>query len=282
VACSYTSGRTVRAAPWTPAAAGAGLAPDATLRAYALRFAQDSALRSAQDFALPSGQGSALRCGRERAPSAAGSLGLRREDLRVKVRSRPLDSLVVFLVDASASMGSLARLRAARGAILTLLEKARLRRLHTALVIFRDRAAQVLLQPTASITLAQRCLLHLPLGGTTPFADGLRRALELIRSERLKNPRLQASLVILSDGEANVPLIPGADCRRELLALAGLIRAENVASLVVDSRPGAERGRIPAELAAALGGRCRRIGRLRAGTQRTLCALLDTLDSARS
>ena len=267
----------MRSAPWTPAAAGAGLAVDATLRAYSLRFAQDSALPSGQDLALPSGQDSALRCCGEHSDAAAGPPGLRREDLRVKVRSRPLDSLVVFLVDASASMGSRARLRAARGAILTLLEKARLRRLHLALVIFRDRRAQVLLQPTASITLAQRCLLHLPLGGTTPFADGLRRALELIRAERLKNPRLQASLVILSDGEANVPLTPGADCRLELFALAGLIRGENVVSLVIDSRPGSERGRMPAELAAALGGRCRRVGRLQAGALR---ALLDTLDSA--
>jgi Mg-chelatase subunit ChlD len=239
----------VRAAPWTPAARGAGLAVDATLRAAVLRRLGDR-----------------VRPG--------GGLCLRREDLRVKVRSRPTDSLVVFLVDASASMGSRTRLRAARGAIFTLLEKARLRRLHLALVVFRDLRARVLLQPTASNALARRRLQRLPLGGTTPFADGLRCALLLIRSERLKNPRLQAALVILSDGEANVPLTPGIPCRRELFALARLIRDEKITSLVVDSRPGSERGRTLFDLAAALGGRCRRVGRLRAGT---LQALVDTL-----
>jgi Mg-chelatase subunit ChlD len=245
----------VRAAPWTAAARGAGLAVDATLRAAALR-------RLAGRF-------------------PGGPLRLQVQDLRLKLRSRPADSLVVFLADASDSMGSRARLRAARGAVFTLLEKARLRRLHLALVVFRDRRARVLLQPTASIALARRLLERLPVGGTTPFADGLRRSLELIRSERMKNPRVAATLVILSDGEANVPLLPGGDCRRELFALARLIRGEKITSLVLDARPAAERGRILADLAAALGGRYRRVGRLRANGLGALHALLYDPDGAR-
>ena len=161
-------------------------------------------------------------------------------------------------------MGSRGRLRAARGAIFTLLETARLRRLRLGLVAFRDLRARILLQPTASIVLARRRLQRLPLGGTTPFADGLCRALVLIRSERLKNPTLAVTLVVLSDGEANVPLVPGSDCRQEIYTLGRLIRAERITSLVLDARPAAERGRTLLRLAAALGGRYRRVGRLRA------------------
>jgi Mg-chelatase subunit ChlD len=188
------------------------------------------------------------------------------------VRSRPADSLVVFVVDASDSMGSRERLRAARGAAFTLLEKARLRRLHLALLVFRGRRARVFLQPTASIALARRCLQRLPLGGATPFADGLRLALGMIRSQRIKNPRLGVTLVILTDGEANVPLTPGGDCRLELDTLARLIRRENIASLVIDARPAAEGGRKLSDLAAVMGARYSRVGRLRS---RVLVAALE-------
>jgi Mg-chelatase subunit ChlD len=205
---------------------------------------------------------------------AGGTLRLRREDLRVKVRSRPALGLVLFLVDASDSMGSRGRLQAARGAIFSLLETARLRRLRLGLVIFRDLRARVLLPPTTSTALARRRLQLLPLGGTTPFADGLCRALLLIRSERVKNPSLAVTLVVLSDGEANVPLVAGSDCRQELYDLGRFIRAENITSLVLDARPAAERGRTLVHLAAALGGRYRRVGRLRSRV------LLNALGSA--
>lgn len=147
---------------------------------------------------------------------------------------------MVFVVDASESMGegTLERMRAAKGAVLALLTAAYQNRDQVALVAFRERQAEVLLRPTSSVLLAQQRLRRLALGGATPLAAGLWEAWQLIRNERRKQPGLQPLLVLVSDGEANVPLTPGADILPELADLARRIRREGIAVEVIDSHLG--------------------------------------------
>jgi magnesium chelatase subunit D len=211
------------------------LAADATLRAVAIRHA----------------------C----APSSP-ALPARREDLRRKVRVRLRKSLVVLLVDASDSMGTHARMSAAKGAAIALLKLAYQRRDRVAVVAFEGERAQVLLEPTGSTSLARKRLEKLPVGGATPLADGLRVAQQLIAAERLRDPQLRPTLVLLSDGGANVPLRPGGNVRAEACALASALTADGVRSLVFDaSGDGLPRIEL-LELAQCLGTRCRKVGRL--------------------
>ena len=118
-------------------------------------------------------------------------------------------ALIVFVIDASESMGegSLARMKAAKGAALALLTAAYQNRDQMALVAFREQQAQVLLRPTSSVLLAQQQLRTLPLGGATPFADGLWQAWQLIRTERQKQPSIEPLLVIVPAPEAVEPLL---------------------------------------------------------------------------
>jgi magnesium chelatase subunit D len=101
--------------------------------------------------------------------------------------------------------------------------------------------------------------------GATPLADGLWQGWQLIRNERRKDPSLRPLLVLLSDGEPNIPLVAGGEVLPELLGLAGQLRRDRIPALVVDSRvdpfgSGTLRG-----LAEALGGAYRRVGELQAG-----------------
>jgi len=156
------------------------------------------------------------------------------------------------------------RMKAAKGAALGLLTAAYQNRDQVALVAFRDQQARVLLRPTSSVLLAQQQLRSLPLGGSTPFADGLWQAWQLIRVERQKQPNLQPLLVIVSDGEANVPLVAGADIYLELADIARRISQERVAALVIDSKSGVGNPRLP-QLATQLGGRYQQIRDLHSG-----------------
>jgi len=225
------SGRYVRAEKLEEGTALAGLAVDATLRAAALRRASEGG------------------AGEPEIPFAP-----RREDLRRKLRAGAASTLVVFAVDASDSMGAERRMAAAKGAALALLAAAYRKRYRVALVAFRDRRARVLLPPVASCELVRQRLRRLSTGGATPLADGLVRSWRLIRTERLKRPRLRALLVLLSDGEANVPLDPGMDCLAEACALGRRIRREAVRSVLIDIRPQASASAQLLKLAAALGG----------------------------
>ena len=187
-------------------------------------------------------------------------------DLRRKIFQHRQKALIVFVVDASESMGegTLERIKAAKGAVLGLLTAAYQNRDQVALVAFRDRQAQVLLRPTSSVLLAQQQLRKLPLGGATPFADGLWQAWQLIRSERQKQPNLQPLLVIVSDGEANVPLVAGAEIFTELRSIAQQIAQDRINAVVIDSCAGIGNARLQ-QLTRQLDGSYQQIRDLHAG-----------------
>ena len=172
---------------------------------------------------------------------------------------------MVFLVDASDSMDSSAQLAAAKGAVLSLLTSAYIRRDRVGLISFRDETARVLLPPTSSIHLARERLKDLRAGGATPLAAGLLAAWKLIRGEKLKEPGRKTVLVLLSDGESNVPLSPGSDRAAELVTLADLIRKERIHTVFVDTNPPEKPSDEPKKLAAALSAVYRKISRVRAG-----------------
>lgn len=187
-------------------------------------------------------------------------------DLQRKVFQHRQKALIVFVIDASESMGegTLERMKAAKGAIFGLLTAAYQNRDQVALVAFREQQAQILLRPTSSVMLAQQQLRKLPIGGATPFADGLWQAWQLIRSARQKQPNLQPLLVIVSDGEANVPLLPGADIFPELFDIARQIVQDRIDSVVIDSRAGLGHAMLQ-QLAQKLGGSYQQIRDLHAG-----------------
>jgi magnesium chelatase subunit D len=228
------TGRYVGAEPFAADEPLSDLAVDASLRAAALRAAWAGA-------------------------AAPGNLA--RSDLRRKVRTRARQALVVFVVDASESMAARRRMSVAKGAALTVLRTAYLRRDRVAVVVFERESAWVLLEPTRSVDRAQERLRRLPVGGATPLSAGLWTAWRLIAAERLRQPQLVPTLVLLSDGEANVPMHPMADPRREALALAERIRADGIASLVVEAEGPAPARPALVELAGRLGARLLRVAR---------------------
>ena len=198
-----------------------------------------------------------------------GSFTVRSEDLRKKKFNRPRLTLIVFVVDSSDSMGqgTFARMKAAKGAVLALLTKARLRRHRIAMVAFRDKSARVVLPPTTSLALAQRQLTSLPTGGATPFAHGLVRAWQMIKTERLKDPAIKPLMVVLSDGEANVPYGTNQsqmDVMTELYLIARKIGRDHIHAIIIDTKPRREASHHMREIAQSLGGTYHHVDRLRA------------------
>lgn len=202
-------------------------------------------------------------------PLAAGP-----EDLRYSARSRPRGRLVVILTDTSDSMGEglRARIAVAKGAVLSLLRSAYWHRDRVALITAGGREARLVLPPTRSIDLARNRLRRLPVGGATPLAAGLWQAAQLIGRERLRHPGLDIVLVVVSDGEANLPLRPGANIREELRGLAGSLQRQRLQTLVLDGRPPGPETAAARSLARLLGGRY--LAPAAPGTGQTLVGLL--------
>ncbi|EMA06358.1 VWA domain-containing protein [Haloferax denitrificans] len=158
-----------------------------------------------------------------RAAASAGRTSPTRSDLRTAVARGSAATLVVFVVDASASMR--AAMRQAKGTVLSLLEDAYEKRDEVAFVAVAGDDAEVLLPPTDSVTLAARHLKELPTGDRTPLPSGLDAARRLVD----RSDADAALVVVVTDGRANVA--DGSPTGQTRSAARGLATAD--ASVVV-------------------------------------------------
>jgi len=192
--------------------------------------------------------------------SRTGDLAINIEpaDIRTKVRKRRVGASIVFCVDASGSMGATNRMEAAKAAVFDLLVDAYQRRDRVGLVAFRGESAEVVLQPTGSVELAQLKLKTLPTGGATPIAHGILRSLEVLSRETKRDETVVPWLVLVTDGKANVGLGTGLgsdDARTAALKLRGT----GINTLVIDTSTYGP-GTSARELASAAGGEYVRLG----------------------
>jgi magnesium chelatase subunit D len=178
---------------------------------------------------------------------------VRPDDFRISRFRHRTQTTTIFVVDASGS-AALHRLAEAKGAVELLLADCYVRRDRVALIAFRGQGAEVVLSPTRSLVRAKRSLAGLPGGGGTPLATGIDLAAELAASLARRGDA--PVLIVLTDGRANVARDGKggrAAAQADALAAARLVRAANVASLLIDTSP---RPEPQAEcIAAAMGAR---------------------------
>ncbi len=199
------------------------------------------------------------------------ALLVRSTDLRGAEREGREGNLVLFVVDASGSMAARARMSAVSGAVLSLLRDAYQRRDKVGLITFRAGGAELVLPPTTSVPAAQVRMARLRTGGRTPLADGLLRAREVLRVERVRDPRRRPLLVLLTDGRATVGRTGSAPVSgrgggpvHDACRAATLLAADGVATVVVDCEGGPVRLGLAARIAAAAGAELVGIGELSA------------------
>lgn len=164
-------------------------------------------------------------------------VSVREDDIRVKVREQRTGATILFLVDASGSMGAMRRMGIVKGAVLSLLSDAYEKRDTVGIIAFAKDKAETLLPLTRSVDLAQKCLRKLHTGGKTPLAHGLQAAYQMLKTDRLRNPGAQQYLVIVSDGKTNVPLYSGS-AADDAQNVAKRLRAEPIQALVLDPEEG--------------------------------------------
>jgi magnesium chelatase subunit D len=152
-----------------------------------------------------------------------GSVSLRRELLICQDSPATGGTRFIFLVDASGSQAARQRMRLVKGAALSVLRASARTGDEVAVIVFRGAQAEILVEPTSDLSLAERKLELVPTGGRTPLAHALQLASGLINDN--------SCLILLTDGRANVA-IGGGDPWQQALEAASAIRCP---SLVVDT-----------------------------------------------
>ncbi|GAA2317815.1 putative cobaltochelatase [Streptomyces caniferus] len=201
-------------------------------------------------------------------------LVVRRDDLREAVREGREGNLVLFVVDASGSMAARKRMSAVKGAVLSLLLDAYQRRDKIGMITFRGTGAELALPPTSSVEAGAARLEQLPTGGRTPLSEGLLRAHEVLRVERMRDASRRPLLVVVTDGRATGGPEPVVRAARAARLLAG----EGTASVVVDCETGPVRLGLAGELARDLQGTAVTLDELRADS---VSALVRTVQGNR-
>lgn len=185
-------------------------------------------------------------------------------EIREKVREQKTGTTLLFVVDASGSMGAHQRMTAVKGAILSLLIDAYQKRDRVGLVAFRGAGAELLLPPTSSVELARKYMQSLPVGGRTPLAHGLSLGLEVMNRELLTNRDTIPRIILISDGRANVGMGSGSPVD-DARAVATQIRDARISSLVIDSEKNFISLGLAQEFSQDLGGRYVRLDDLESG-----------------
>lgn len=229
------------------------------------RYTKSTMKRTNNDIALDATLRAAAPYQRFRENRHGMAVVLRDEDIREKVRERRLGNLLIFVVDASGSMGARGRMVASKGAIMSLLLDAYQKRDKLAMVSFRKDGAEVNLPVTSSVELAARLLKEMPVGGRTPFSAGLVKGYELARNALLKEPESRPIIILVTDGKANKSLGEAKPLDEAFELSRKIAREERIRFLVIDTEePGLVNFRLAAKIAGMLGAEYFRIDDLHA------------------
>ena len=211
------------------------------------RYVKSTMPRGGKDVALDATLRAAAPYQRHRQSDCA--IAIRPEDIREKVRERRIGNFLLFVVDASGSMGARGRMTATKGAIMSLLLDAYQKRDKVAMISFSKTEARLNLPPTSSIDMAARLLAEMPVGGRTPLNAALVKADEVLRGQLVRNPTSRPIVVLITDGRSNVALADAKPMDECLELAQRLSREERVKFILVDTE---EQGLIRFGLAAKI------------------------------
>jgi Mg-chelatase subunit ChlD len=183
--------------------------------------------------------------------TSGGSIRITKEDLRESVFTGRTPLTVILVIDVSLSMkGSMDQIRE----LLERLEsETRGSKDRTGIVAFKDSGAVEIQAPTTNWNKIYRALGRLRLSGLTPLAEAIKKSLETIRRERMRNNDIEPLLILVSDFSPNIPLAqsvgPGHERYtpvQDLVRTARLVRKAKVRLVAVNVDP--EQSKWPAFL----------------------------------
>lgn len=190
------------------------------------------------------------------------SMVIESQDIREKVRTRRDSCSFLFMVDVSGSLVVGSMMAVVQGAIRSMLNENYVKRDKVALMTFRSNRADIVVPFTRSVDTICDTLSSTPTGDSTPLNLALLTARDYLNNYLRKHPDERCYVVIITDGQGNVPIISGKEPVSELKKLAPIMKVRNTEWVVIDSSDGKTGKKDAVKLARWLNARYVRLGDL--------------------
>lgn len=134
-------------------------------------------------------------------------LNIKKEDLREKIRKQGIKIAITVAVDMSGSMISEDKLNKIKLILQKIIDNIQLNKDKLAVVGFKGKKSEVIIPPSKRPKSFLNNLGNISVGGTTPMAVGLEKALEISITDAKDDEEYLPIIFVLSDGVTNVSLI---------------------------------------------------------------------------
>jgi Mg-chelatase subunit ChlD len=169
-------------------------------------------------------------------------LRIQLEDIKESVFTGRTPLTVLVIVDVSLSMKS--SMNTVRQLIEKIERETRGSKDRIGIIAFKDSGAIEVQAPTTNWNKVYRALARLRISGLTPLAEGLMKALETIKRERMRNQNIHPLVIVISDFAPNIPLAqsvgPGHAQYtpvKDLVKASRLLRKERVSLAAINVDP---------------------------------------------
>ena len=188
-------------------------------------------------------------------------VNIQTNDLREKIRKHKAKASITLVIDMSGSMISERKINRIRGILNKLIMNINKNKDKLAVVGFKGQESEIIIPNTKRPSSFLDKLEKITVGGTTPMAAGLEKALEILKNEK-KNGEFIPMLIVLSDGMPNVGLKnsfiknTNGSPINDVLAIGEELGENEIYSIIIDFEKKYKHGRnINMELAFLSNGR---------------------------
>lgn len=186
---------------------------------------------------------------------------IKSQDIREKVRKHKARASIAIVVDMSGSMISEKKVNKIRGILDRIIKNINRNRDKLSVIGFKGQGSEIIIPNTKRPSSFLDKLDKITVGGTTPMAAGLEKALEILKDEKKKGEFIPM-LILLSDGMPNIGLKDSSLKKttgspvNDVLAIGEELAEVGIYTIIIDFEKKHKHGRnINMELAFLANGR---------------------------
>ncbi len=162
---------------------------------------------------------------------------VKKEDIMIRVRRTPVQSIWTLLLDSSGSMSAHRKIEIAKGVAWNIVERGYMKRSKICLILARGKRARIAVPPTKNYWRVIESIENAPTGGRTPIPSALKTLIDIQNKYRYKNKNAVFRCFLITDGKANVSAF-GKPINEEMEYLATQLKKANIDLTIIEPRKG--------------------------------------------